>query len=309
MGVVAGEGPLSVSLIAGNHADEPVGPETLRLLVEHLCRNDNGLLSSGMFTFAIVPHTNPDGEARNRSWQDRWPDLHAFVEGVSRERPGRDLEFGFPELRVENRNVSAFLKHHRPFALHMSLHGMAFSEGALLLVDREWAPYTSAIGTAYKRAAARRAVPLHDHNRKGEKGFFYLDAGSSTTPEGAAMRRYFDRLGDFEQAHLFHHSSMEFVQSLGGRPLCLVTEMPLFLVKQRMPHKPGDPVAYLEFKDALAEWRVRKGDRAALDALEGEYGVRPVSVQTAVAMQLTALAEALRLVARRRNWFVPQIET
>jgi hypothetical protein len=57
----------------------------------------------------IVPHVNPDGEVRNASWSettlpavdhrgrtDRVFDLALYLRHVVRERPGDDLEFGFP---------------------------------------------------------------------------------------------------------------------------------------------------------------------------------------------------------------------
>ena len=70
LGVTLGYGPRRASLVAGAHADEPVGPETLRaLIVEGLARRDWGAEDGGFeplleqFTFDIVPHANPDAEA------------------------------------------------------------------------------------------------------------------------------------------------------------------------------------------------------------------------------------------------------
>ncbi|MCH8960445.1 MAG: peptidase M14, partial [Bacteroidetes bacterium] len=103
-GVVLGDGPRAVSLIAGAHADEPVGPETLRAFVlESLRRRDTYAGLFDAFRFVIVPHINPDGEARNRAWIAQWPSLAAYLAHVVREQPGRDLEFGFPAMRIENR--------------------------------------------------------------------------------------------------------------------------------------------------------------------------------------------------------------
>jgi hypothetical protein len=39
-GFIIGGGPLRVSMIAGSHADEPVGPETLRCFVEWLLNGE-----------------------------------------------------------------------------------------------------------------------------------------------------------------------------------------------------------------------------------------------------------------------------
>ena len=160
-GVVLGTGPKAVSLIAGNHADEPVGPETLRLFILKGLRQRGRLEALfEAFRFVIVPHTNPDGEARNQAWIEQWPDVQAYVREVKREAPGRDLEFGFPEMRAENRAVSDFLREHAPFALHMSLHGMAFSEGALLLINRPWAFRTERLQAGLRRGCARGGAAL-----------------------------------------------------------------------------------------------------------------------------------------------------
>ncbi|NBB72894.1 MAG: peptidase M14, partial [Bacteroidetes bacterium] len=153
VGVVIGEGPRAVSLIAGNHADEPVGPETLLALVA-ASRGDGSLTPwLDRVRFVVVPHTNPDGAARNEPWMKAWPDHAAYLQHVDREPPGRDLEFGFPDMRVENSAVADFLRMHGPFALHMSLHGMAASEGAMLLINRPWTFRTQPLRDGFREAA------------------------------------------------------------------------------------------------------------------------------------------------------------
>ena len=71
------------------------------------------------------------------------------------------------------------------------------------------------------------------------------------------MRAHFHAMGDPVTAARFHDSSMEFVRTLGGDPLCLVTEMPLFLIAQPDPAEPGHPAAYLAFKEVLPQLRLR----------------------------------------------------
>lgn len=287
--VVLGRGPRTVGLIAGCHADEPVGPETLRTLVlAALARRTEVAPLLDAWRFVIVPHVNPDGEARNRRWIERWPDPGAYLASVVREPPGRDLEFGFPDLRVENRLVAGFLRAHAPFALHMSLHGMGAAEGALLLVERHWIDRTASLRGTFAEAVRAAGLGPHDHDRKGEKGFFYLGPGFTTTPEGAAMRAYFEARGDPATAALFRDSSMEFVRGLGGDPLCLVTELPLFLVRNDHP-QPGVPGAYLALRE-----RIARGDPAS--RLVADFGLRPLPLRTAVRLQLEALAAGLRCV-------------
>ena len=333
-GITLGTGPARVSLIAGCHADEPVGPETLRALVAGVLmrRADfDGLLRAT--TLCVVPHANPDGEARNRPWIERWSEedpeatLGAYVRHVVREPPGRDVEFGFPAMRPENRAVAAFLAGHGPqtggpqtggpFALHASLHGMAFSEGAMLLVERAWAgeggapDRTAHLRAAFAAAAHAAGLRLHDHDRGGEKGFAYLGAGFTTTPEGAAMRRHFEAAGDPATAALFGNSSMEFVRALGtpgadgpadGDPgaLALVTELPLFVVPHDPASPPGVPAGYLAFRAALPAIRtaLEAGDAAPL----GAWGLRPLPLAAAMRLQMQVLTLGLQRVLPRFNF-------
>lgn len=296
--VLLGKGGHTVSLMAGAHADEPVGPETLRtFILEGLRRREllEPLLAA--FRFVIVPHINPDGEARNQPWITRWPSLAAFLEHVDRELPGRDLEFGFPAMRQENRLVADLLRRFAPFALHMSFHGMAFSEGAMLLIERHWAGRTQALRDDFVRAAQQVGLPLHDHNRKGEKGFFYIEPGFTTTPEGAAMQAHFRALGDDAMAARFHRSSMEFVRSLGGDPLCLVTEMPLFMIQQREPRQAGHPHAYLDFQQRLPQWKQYIARGKAIEPLIESFGIQPLPALKTRRLHLQTLGLGLEALS------------
>lgn len=292
--VTLGTGPLAIGLVAGHHADEPVGPETLRtLVVEGLRRRDELAPLWARARLVVVPHVNPDGEARNRRWISQWPDVASYITGAIRELPGRDLEFGYPDLRPENRAVSAFLARHGPYALYGSLHGMGFSEGAMLLIDRRWGYRTVELQAGFAAAAADAGLPLHDHNRRGEKGFFYLGPGFATTPEGSAMRAFFEAAGDAETARGFRASSMDFVRALGGDPLCIVTELPLFRLPRTGEQQPGVPATYLAFRDALPELRFRLGRGENVSTELHDFDPQPVDLATAVRLHLRTLAHAL----------------
>ncbi len=316
-GLTVGHGPLGVSLVAGHHADEPVGPETLRHLAAYLL-SDAAAGLRRRFRFALVPHANPDGAVRNRPWIAAWPDPAAYLRHVAREPPGRDLEFGFPAMRPENAAVSAFFEEAfsarasgdaaSPLALHASLHGMAFSEGALLLISRAWTYRTEALQEGYAAAARAEGLRLHDHNRRGEKGFFYVGPGVTTTPRGDAMRAFFRAQGDEAMAARFHQSSMEFAQALGrpgtlgGDPLCLVTELPLFVVEtpdeavEGVERAPGVPAAYLALKARLPALRAAVMAGTPFAEAAAPHVVRPLPLAAAMRMQLRALALALATV-------------
>ncbi|PQJ33293.1 peptidase M14 [Salinibacter sp. 10B] len=296
-GVRLGTGDRTVSLIAGNHADEPVGPETLRTLVINALSHRNKMEPwLRRYTFVIVPHTNPDGEARNRRWIEAWPDMEAYLRHAVREKPGRDLEYGYPAMRPENEHVSGFLQDHGPFAMHMSLHGMSASEGAMLLINRPWTFRTQELRDAFTEAAAAEGLRMHDHNRKGEKGFFWIEPGFQTTPRGDAMRTYFQAQDDPATARQFHDSSMEFVMSLGGDPLAMVTELPLFLVENEDP-TPGRPDQYLALRERLPEVKARLEQGKEVDDLLAPFKLRPVPLDVAMRLQLQALELGLEAVA------------
>lgn len=295
-GVTLGTGPVTVSLIAGNHADEPVGPETLRaFILNGLAVRDKMAPWFQRVQFVIVPHTNPDGEARNTPWIEEWPDPEAYLKHAVREAPGRDLEYGFPEMRPENAHVSAFLRRYGPFDLHASLHGMSASEGAMLLINRPWTFRTQALRDDFVRAADAEGLPMHDHNRKGEKGFFWIEPGFQTTPRGDAMRTYFRAQDDPAMAERFHESSMEFVASLGGDPLSLVTELPLFWLRgaSSSGHRPE---RYLELRKQLPDIRARIDRGGDVDALLAPFDLTPVPLDTAMRLQCRALELGLQAV-------------
>jgi len=303
LGVVLGTGETRASLIAGNHADEPVGPQTLRsFVVSALDRREKMEPWLRRFQFVIVPHTNPDGEAVNRSWIDAWPNARAYLQNVVREEPGRDVEFGFPDMRPENTCVSRFLAERGPFDLHASLHGMATGEGAALLINRPWTFRTQTLRDRFTQAARSEGLSMHDHNRKGEKGFFWIEPGYQTTPRGDAMRNYFRARGDERMASRFHQSSMEYVMSLGNDPLCLVTELPLFVIEDGPdPAAPASdehlPHRYLALKERLPEIRKQAAEGRPVDDILGAFTLRPVSLDAAVRLQLQAIELGLELVS------------
>jgi hypothetical protein len=330
-----GRGPLRVSLIAGNHADEPVGPELLERLARHLAAlqgsdPDHPLLTGA--TWTLVPHTNPDGRADNALWADsplvlrdprggpdrRFYDLVLYQENAVRALPGDDMEFGFPRgpgdggARPENRAVAAFLaegaREHGPYHLHATLHGMGFARGPWFLIEPAWVERTAELR---RRLAARvhaMGYELHDVDRGGEKGFTRIGEGFSTRPDSRAMIAYFRERDDEATAALFRPSSMEYVRSLGGDPLTLVSEMPLFLMEDR-PGGPAPPMGHTG-REAFTLWLhrlVRGGADGESDARRREliaeraaaHGVRAMPIEDQMRLQAAFLDEGLRAVGSR----------
>lgn len=312
-GLRIGRGPLRVSLLAGCHADEPTGPRLLRRLAGHLrsVPPDDPLLRT--CEWWILPHLNPDGAARNEAWQRPGAEAYNPVEylrHVVRERPGDDLEFGFPrgpddeKARPENRAAYRWWRGaDGPFHLHASLHGMGFGGGPWFLVEPAWAERCHRlIGRciAETRALGYR---LHDVDRRGEKGFHRLGPGFATRPDSRAMRAHFEGRGDFETAALFRPSSMETVRALGGDPLTLVSEMPLFVtpgVGERVGR--ADPAADA-WRERIDAWRrtLAEADGEAAGGAEAERvrreaeeaGLRPMPVPDQMTLQWTLVTAGI----------------
>jgi hypothetical protein len=267
LGFRFGSGSFRVSLVAGSHADEPVGPRMLRHLVSYLdSLPANDPMATG-YEWWIIPHVNPDGEERNRSWaverRDAY-DVGAYLERVVRELPGDDIEFGYPrdatdtEARPENRAAWEWWRSAAgPFDLHASLHGMGFAAGPWHLVEGAWRDRCGLLVERCSAAAHSLGYVLHDVERGGEKGFERIERGFCTRPDSRRMREHFEAQGDRETAGLFRPSSMEAIRSLGGDPLTLVSEMPLFLTPG-VGDELGPPDPVLEaWRAQVMEWRGR----------------------------------------------------
>lgn len=260
-----GKGNKNISLIAGNHADEPIGPLLLKKLVSYFSILPENHILFEKYSWWIVPHTNPDGEKQNLKWYtytDTQTDLATYLLNVKRELPGRDIEFGYPienkipVMRPENSAVYDFWKTaNAPFVLHASLHGMKSSYGPWFLIDETWIDRTKKLRQDCKEKTIELGYELYDLDRNGEKGFERIEEGFCTRPDGGKMRDHFLNIGDTKTANQFHASSMESIRSLGGDCLTLVSEMPLFI----FPKKDRElvwPDTYLnQWSDQFTTWK------------------------------------------------------
>lgn len=322
-GYVLGSGRIHLSLLGGCHADEPVGPAMLRILIGYLALQpaDSRLLRRA--TWYVVPHVNPDGAHRNTAWTDHPIEVYdshgqidaaydplRYVQAVVRELPGDDIEFGFPRdsedagARPENSCVAAFLSAGAPFHLHASLHGMGFAPGPWFLLEPSWIDRTTSMRQRLRDLVGAMGLPLFDVDRRGEKGFRRIDEGFSTRPDSAAMRRHFLDRNDAATAARFRPSSMEFVRGLGGDPLTIVSEMPLFLLPsardstRKVSFLPGS-----EGRMQLHSWlhgEIRRegpdGARRSLTAA----GVQPLAIRDQMRLQIGLLNEAITTVVGAR---------
>ncbi len=303
-----GTGRNRISLLAGCHADEPVGPRLLRHLASYLSLLPDTDPLTTNYQWWIVPQINPDGDERNRTWyrdSDASYDLARYLLNVVREQPGADIEFGFPRseadtgARPENRAVFDWWRAgDDPFVLHVSLHGMAFAAGPWFLVEPTWRDRCRRLKARCASRVYELGYELHDVERQGEKGFFRIERGFCTRPDSRSMRQYFSDQGDADTAAQFRPSSMETIRSLGSDPLTLVSEMPLFItpgVGDTLG--PPDPVAQA-WRDRIDHWRLRLAREDADDEVVREAtasGLRPMAVRDQMDLQLTLIAAGLEI--------------
>lgn len=286
-----GRGEIPVSIVAGCHADEPVGPMTAQLLPQLLTEAMPDILER--FRFCVVPQMNPDGADDNRPWFANPPSLKSYVAHAVREQPGDDIEFGFggDAPRPEAAAAMTFLGNNGPFAAHISLHGMGFGEGAWFLICREWVERSPELIAGLRALASRLELGLHDVDREGEKGFARIGEGFCTTPLSTAMRHHFTQREESEIAQRFRPTSMEFVQALGGDPFCGVTEMPLFLIDVPREDLVNTPTQRLRRELGAIE---SYGE--PLEDIAARYRIRPLALETQIRMQLAFIVMALHTV-------------
>ena len=300
-----GHGRICVSLLAGCHADEPVGPRFLRHLVTYLAGCDSSDPIVKDVQWWIVPHINPDGEQRNASWQDPIAttyELPSYLQNVVRELPGDDIEFGFPHddddagARPENLAVASWWQtNDQPFRLHCTLHGMGFAAGPWFLIDEAWQHRVEILKRQCVQRVSSLGYTLHDVERNGEKGFVRLGRGFCTRPDSRYMISHFEKLGDLDTARLFRPSSMETIRRISGDVLTLVSEMPLFItpgVGETLG--PPDPVA-IQWNKRITKWKLAlaRGDAGPVSDAAAA-GLIPMNIPDQMNLQWTLVCAGLQ---------------
>lgn len=304
-GLTAGTGPLHISITAGAHSDEPGGPLAALALLRWLAAPEGQRLLPWT-TWRVCPQINPDGAILNAAWFADPPDLLAYARGVWREAPGDDVEFNYPgdepgakAPRPENVAVAGFLRGRGPYHLHLSLHGMAFASGAWWLIGREWIERTAPLRPQLAGVFEHAGLGRHDWDRRGEKGFTRIEPGFATTPTSTAMRAHFQVQGQLDTAALFLPSSMEFVQSLGGDPLVMVSEVPLFRIGAPSPSPEDSALDRLRGRLPEARAQLLSGDDSALRSLAAEFHLAAIPFATQVNVIASAVITTVRWLERR----------
>ncbi len=299
-GLMVGHGESYMSITAGAHADEPAGPITACLLAAFLAgESPQAAELRDAFTWLICPQVNPDGAEANKGWFAPIPDFETYLKHVKREGPGDDIEFGYPDMRPENKAVAEFLEAGAPFEFHASLHSMGVAEGAWMLVGKPISGKIKGLINELSHYFLKSGFQLHDIERRGDKGFSRIAPGFCTTPTSVAMRKHFEKLGDFEQADKFSLSSMEFIQLDNPSAIVMVTELPVFTinggyVKGRSLPKPSSRVPkpgmtqYEKFRAGLRDCMDKNDMDGALE-LGKKFDIQPVPFEVQCATQLDIL--------------------
>lgn len=308
-----GEGELAISLIAGNHADEPAGPRFLAHLVSYLSEQPQESPLLADYSWWIIPHSNPDGRERNSRWQaslKHAADVGSYLKYTVRELPGDDIEFGFPRdsqdaaARPENSAIAEWWRQSGGFELHASLHGMGFAAGPWFLIEREWQERCKTIITRCSAAVQQLGYELHDVERRGEKGFSRITRGFATRPGSESMQQFFLAQGDEATAAKFRPSSMEFVRTLGKDTLTLVSEMPLFITPGVGAELgPPDPCAE-RWRERIEDWRHRLAageSESAINSAARNAGLRAMPIHDQMFLQWTFICAGLEQICRLRQ--------
>lgn len=304
-----GTGDLRLSLLGGCHADEPVGPRLLRHLCGYLASLPGDDAALRRYEWWVIPHINPDGAEANAPWQSGDPEeyeITGYLRHVVRELPGDDIEFGFPRdrddagARPENRAAYDWWRSTGgPFSLHASLHGMSTGGGPWFLIEPAWEYRSAHLRRICLSRVGEMGYRPHDVERRGEKGFYRMGRGFCWRPDSRHMWRYFLERGDEETARRFRPSSMETIRSLGGDPLTLVSEMPLFITPGVGADIGPPDHAAVQWREWIDEWRVQlqKGDDPArIAAAARSRGLQPMSVRDQMTLQWTFIVAGLEQV-------------
>ncbi|MFQ5349674.1 MAG: peptidase M14, partial [Thermoanaerobaculia bacterium] len=176
------------------------------------------------------------------------------------------------------------------------LHGMGFAPGVWFLLEEAWEKRTEGLRRALAGRVRGMGYPLLDVDRRGEKGFRRIAPGFSTRPDSRAMRAFFEARGEPETGALFRPSSMELVRSLGGDPLTVVSELPLFLLAPQAeggpPFRPGTAGG-----QELRRWLDRLVAEVGGDPYRlADRGVKPAPLGDQVRLQLALIGQSLRAV-------------
>lgn len=141
--VVFGEGKVKVLVVAGPHADEPIGSVTVFSLLTLLNNNNQELVKQDI-QWHIVPCIDPDGAKLNEGWTQEAFSHKSFMENFHKQDhldqvdasfPIKFKEFNFDKPTQEARVLMGILEELRP-DYYFSLHN-AFAGGGYFYISED----------------------------------------------------------------------------------------------------------------------------------------------------------------------------
>jgi hypothetical protein len=117
------------------------------------------------------------------------------------------------------------------------------------------------------------------------------------------MSAHFSALGDEATASLFHLSSMDLAAQASQRqgaptlPLCLVTELPLFVLDAEVERAPGVPTLLHAYQRLQPELMEHIATEESVARFVEPLGLRSLDLATAVRFHLRTLDLALEAVS------------
>lgn len=157
--LVIGDGPLKMMVIAGSHANEPIGGQTIITLAEYVLAHP---AEQERATWYLVPSSDPDGLLLNETWlKGTWPPTaEAFHRGFYRPASPDQPDWTFPFDGVgpaqlpETQALMKVIDAAEPDAV-LNLHSSE-SGGSFYMVTRGEADLVGILA----QAAARNGLPL-----------------------------------------------------------------------------------------------------------------------------------------------------
>jgi hypothetical protein len=285
-----GHGPCQVAVKANAHADEPSGTVSLVAFAEQAAAWDSATFAAfdREFSLHLLPTVNPAGLGRNAGWlTSPAPSLRQWFLHVERDLPSEDREFGYGPTPAQAAHPEcaawqAYLEALPSLSGYLSLHSMAFSGGALMLV---MADDPLVVGERVLRSLTDLRWPLHDEDRGGRKGFWRLGRGLWTAPTQEEMAAFLSRGGQAKPWLALN--SMQVARARHGTPVCLVSELPQWWSERLADRGPGSGRTRAAVDRATAEGL----ERAAAElASLGESVAGEVEHRLAAARGLAAAA-------------------
>ena len=221
-------GSIKVLVVAGPHADEPIGSATVYSLLKLLNSNFHDLVSQDI-EWNIVPCIDPDGAILNEGWSQKPFSFENFVRHSFKQNPADQAEFSFPlnykklafnKQTPESKTLKNIIEETQPdyyFSLHNSIAG-----GAYFLinkdVDSKYYPEIHKLAETYKIPLKKKVI--QDQYGKG------INTSINSYPKVKDIYDHLSKSLDDPSKHLnWGNSSKDYLESIKKDAITFVAEL------------------------------------------------------------------------------------